>query len=155
MNNQQSLPACGPAGAPLQSQTNLPHRILVVDDDGDIRSVATKVLKRSGYEADAAENGAVAWDTLQKNTYHLLITDHSMPKVTGIELVKKVRSARMALPVILVTGVIPTEELNRHPWLQLAATLLKPFTVEELLQAVEGVLRATYGPRAQIAPPPN
>lgn len=103
---------------------------------------------------DAAEVGAAAWQALNIDSYDLLITDNKMPKLSGVELVKKVRSARMALPVILASGIMPTEELNRHPWLQLAATLLKPFTGEELLGTVKEVLRATDGPREQIAPPP-
>jgi DNA-binding response OmpR family regulator len=48
----------------------------------------------------------------------------------------------MVLPVILASGALPTEELNRHRWLQLAATLLKPFTIAELLSTVRKVLRA-------------
>jgi DNA-binding NtrC family response regulator len=65
-----------------------------------------------------------------------------MPKVTGIELVKNLRAARMELPVIMVTGTLPLHELAQNPTLQLATTLEKPFTVEALLEAVENVLRA-------------
>jgi|KBSSwiStaDraftv2_1062776.scaffolds.fasta_scaffold218176_2 DNA-binding response OmpR family regulator len=128
--------------AAASGETNLP-RILVVDDDIAIRQLSTDLLTRSGYHVDAAEDGAVAWNTLQTNHYDLVVTDHNMPKVSGIQLVKKLRAARMALPVILVSGALPTEELDRHPRLRLAATLLKPFTAEELLLAVTEVLRAT------------
>ena len=145
-------------GAPAREQTrcgtNSPHRILVVDDDIAVRQLSTEVLIHSGYDVDAAQDGAVAWDALQLNSYDLLVTDHNMPKVTGVELVKKVRSARMALPVILASGAMPTEELNQHPWLQLAATLLKPFTGDELLDTVQKVLRTTDGAREQIGPLP-
>jgi DNA-binding response OmpR family regulator len=127
----------------------------VVDDDISIRELSTDVLIRHGYHVDAAEDGAVAWDILQANSYDLLLTDHNMPKVSGVELLKKLRAARMALPVILASGAMPAEELNRHPRLQLAATLVKPFTVEELLGTVKEVLRATDGAREQIAPPPK
>jgi len=72
-----------------------------------------------------------------------VITDHKMPKVTGVELLKKLRAARMDLPVILVTAALPREEFTRQPWLQPAATLLKPYTVEELLGTVKEVLCAT------------
>jgi len=125
--------------------TSSPHRILVVDDDTAVRQQCAELLTDSGYHVDAAEDGAIAWDTLQRNGYDLLVTDHSMPKVTGVDLVKKLRAARMALPVILVSGSIPIEELNRHPWLQLAATLLKPFTSDELLATVKEALRASAG----------
>ena len=115
----------------------------MVDDDIAIRQVSNELLTRSGYHVDLAEDGAVAWNTLQANRYDLVVTDHKMPKLTGIQLVNKLRAARMALPVILVSGALPMEELDRHPCLQLAATLLKPFTAEELLLAVTEVLRAT------------
>jgi DNA-binding response OmpR family regulator len=125
----------------------------VVDDDADARQQSTEVLIRHGYQVDAAEDGAVAWNTLQRNPYDLVVTDHNMPKVTGVELVKKLRAARMAHPVILVSGAIPTEELNRHPCLQLAATLLKPYTADELLLAVKEVLRVASGARESVTLP--
>jgi len=49
----------------------------------------------------------------------------------------------MTLPVILATGILPEEELQRHPWLLLSATLLKPYSPRELLETVQAVLHAT------------
>lgn len=130
-------PACDLANAPLHSSTSPLHRILVVDDDVDTCWVIARVLKGSGYEVDAAKDGEVAWVALQLNSYDLLITDHEMPKMTRVELIKKLYTDGMALPVILVSGAMPTEELNRHPWLQLAAMLTKPDTIEQLLRTVK------------------
>ena len=144
-----------PASAPFQCQTNLPRRILVVDDEPYIRQLSTEVLIHSGYHVDAAEDGAAAWEALRANHYNLLITEHSMPKLTGVELVRKLRAARMALPVVLAATRLPTHELARNPSLQLAAMLLKPFTVEELLGTVTKVLRATDSPREQLEPLPD
>ena len=134
-----------PAGNP----TNPSHRILVVEDDVAIRQLNANVLACSGYQVAAAEDGAAGWEALHANDFDLLITDHAMPRLTGLELVKKVRFARMTLPVILATGTLPEEELERHPWLQLAATLLKPFSPHQLLETVQAVLRtaASWCPR--------
>src|SRR5947209_6247180 len=110
-----------------QGQANRSNRILLVDDDILIREPSAKALAASGYQVDTAEDGACGWKALHARSYDLLITDNSMPKVSGLELVKKLRSAHMTLPVVLASGAIPTEELKRNPWLQLAATLLKPF----------------------------
>jgi DNA-binding response OmpR family regulator len=66
-----------------------------------------------------------------------------MPKVTGLELIQKVRAAGMALPVIMATGVLPEEAFTRSPWLQPAATLIKPYTLAEFLGVVENVLHGT------------
>jgi CheY-like chemotaxis protein len=112
----------------------------MVEDDGDIRRINTQVLTQSGFQVDAAEDGAVAWDTLQRNRYDLMVTDNDMPKVTGLELLHKLHAARMALPVIMATGQEP-RELTLCPWLQPAALLIKPYTFAELLGTVKNVLR--------------
>jgi DNA-binding response OmpR family regulator len=147
MEDDRTSPAGKPAGAQAQCGTTPSHRILVVDDDIELRLLNTDVLVRSGYKVDTAADGAAAWDALHANCYDLLITDNNMPKICGVELVKKLRSARMALPVILASAAIPVAELDRHPRLQLAATLVKPFTCDELLGTVNKVLRATASVR--------
>ena len=139
----------------LQSQTNLPPRILVVEDDNFIRQLSTESLILCGYQVDAAEDGAAGWEALNIRDYDLLITDNNIPKLSGFELAKKLDAAHMTLPVILMTETPPTEELKRHPWLQIDATLLKPFTIEKLLGTVLKVLRATDEAREQITPRPN
>ena len=153
MSTLLRTPFDGAASAPSQGQANPPKRILVVDDESYIRRLITEVLLHSGYHVDTAEDGAAAWDALKLNSYDLLVTDDNMCRLTGIGLVKKLHAARMALPVILVSRAMPTEELNRHPWLQIDATLLKPFTTVELLRTVRQVLCATDSARKRIGPP--
>ena len=141
MKGTETSHAAGPARTALPFQTNPPDHILVAEDDIFFRRLNTEVLERSGYEVDAAADGAAAWQALNTDGYDLLITDNSMPRVSGVELLKKLRAARMTLPVIMATGVLPTEEFIRFPWLQPAATLLKPYTGEEMLRIVKKVLR--------------
>jgi two-component system OmpR family response regulator len=129
-----------PAFVTVPSQKGSPSRILLVDDDRDIRELFTKVLMYSGYEVDAAADGADAWNILQNKTYDLLITDNEMPNLTGIELLKKILSARIIIPVIMATGKPPQEEFDRCPQLRPSATLLKPYKIEDLLQKVQEVL---------------
>jgi DNA-binding response OmpR family regulator len=128
MNTLHEPPFDKAASAPTRCQTNPSNRILLVDDNVSVREVSAKVLIRSGYQVDAAEDGEAGWKALHASSYDLLITDHNMPKLSGVELVKKLRSVQMKLPVVLASAVLPTEELDQNPWLQLAATLLKPFT---------------------------
>ena len=152
MNSDLFTQTVEPASAPVKSATNAPHRILVAEDDGDIRRLNTEVLIHSGYEVDAAEDGDAAWNNLQANRYDLLVTDNDMPKVSGVELIKKLHADRIALPVIMATGRIPTEEFTLYPWLKPAATLLKPYTVDELLITVKVVLNSIKGSGSQSEP---
>ena len=120
---------------------NPPRSILLVEDDNDLRYLNAEVLKQSGYQVDTAEDGASGWRALNAKRYDVLITDHTMPRVTGLDLIKKLRSEEMQLSVILASGTVPTEEVSRYPWLQLDAMLLKPYAAEEMLDAVKMVLR--------------
>lgn len=146
MNENQTLPGCELSSAAPLAQGFPPDHILVVEDDADIRQLNVEALERAGYQVDAAEDGAVAWQVLNSQTYDLMITDQNMPRVSGVELLKKLHAVRMTLPVIMATGTIPTAEFTRYPWLQPAATLLKPYTLEALLQKVQQILREACAP---------
>ena len=126
----------------------------MVDDDSDLRLLYGFVLTRPGYLVEVAEDGAAGWEALQANRYNLLITEHEMPNLTGVELIKKLRAARMALPVVMAARRLPIEELAENPSLQLAATLTKPFLADALLDTVEDVLRVTDSAHEQIKPLP-
>jgi len=143
MKDNAAPPAGESAGVPLQCPAKRPCRILVVDDDRDLRLLYADALARSDYDVDAVDDGAAAWKALHVNNYDLLIIEHNLPRLTGVELVMKLRSARMVLPVILVTGQLPAEVLVQSPLLQLAALLPKPFYLSQLLETVRAVLQAT------------
>ena len=138
-------------------------RILVVDDDPDVRRFYAEMLTGGGYRVDTVGDSEAAWALLNavscgSDSYDLLITDNNMPKLSGLDLVRKLRAERMALPVILVSGEFPaaldlavatgaslkTLEWNRS--LQIDAALLKPFAVDELLRTVNRVLLAASKP---------
>ena len=150
MKDQTTSQAGEPACPLLQSPTKRLGRILVVDDDRDIRRLSANVLERAGYEVGAAEDGAIAWEALSADSYDLMITDNNMPNLTGMELLQKLYAAHMALPFILASGKVPEEEFAQYPWLQPAAMLLKPYTVEELLGAVKKVLREADGTNTEL-----
>lgn len=117
------------------------RRILVVEDDGDIRQLNTEALTHYGYHVDAAQDGATAWDTLQLNGYDLMVTNNEMPNITGVDLLKRLHAARRVVPVIMAAGALPVDEFTRCPWLQPAVVLLKPYTIGELVLTVREVLR--------------
>ena len=123
-------------------------RILVVDDDKVFRLSTAALLRADGYEVDTAEDGEAGWKVLHAvrydpDCYDLLITDNNMPKLSGVELIKKLRFERMILPVILASGSAP---INTG-WLQLEAVLPKPFSLDQLVQTVKEVLHTANGSR--------
>ena len=138
----------------FQHPPDLAGRILVVDDDADIRRINTEILVAAGYTVEAVEDGAVAWDTLQHKSYDLMITDNCMPKMSGMELVNNLQDAHLALPTIMVTGVPPMEVLNRDTQSHIEAVLLKPYTAAELLAKVRNVLLANDHAARSAAPLP-
>jgi DNA-binding response OmpR family regulator len=154
MRDQHYVQANDLAGTKKQPQARATHRILVVEDDPDILQLNTAVLSQSGYLVETAADGATAWDLLQLDTFDLLVTDNEMPGVTGLELLKKMRAARMIVPVIMATGAEPREEFARDPWLRPAATLNKPYTLDELLGTVRKILRATEVENERERPAP-
>ena len=111
-----------------------------MEDEYDLRQLTAEALIDAGYRVEVAENGATAWTALQLSEYDLLITDQFMPKVSGVELLKKIYTARMTLSVIMATGFLPTWEFTLHPCLQPVHMLLKPYSFGKLLGMVKNVL---------------
>ena len=120
------------------------QRILVVEDETEIRRIYAELLTRSGYMVDTAEDGEAGWQMLHAarcafDSYDLLITDNQMPKLSGMELIQKLRLAHMRLPIILALGTAPVKTET----LQLAAFLPKPFSVGQLVELVKEVLHSS------------
>lgn len=154
MKNNLTLHAGITNSVQSRCRTNPRRRILLAEDDGNMRCLNNAVLTSVGYQIDEAADGVAAWNFLQLNSYDLLITDNNMPKISGIELIKKLHAANLSLPIIMATGALPQGEFTRSPWLQPSATLLKPFTIDELLETVKKVLCAVESTREQNAPLP-
>ena len=127
----------------------------MVEDDADIRRLNTEDLRNVGYLVDGVEDGAAAWEVLQRASYHLLITDQHWPKLSGVELLKKIHDANMALPVIMITDILPKLEFAEHPWIQPATMLLEPYSSAELLAMVKNALSTPISARGMVAPQPN
>jgi DNA-binding response OmpR family regulator len=151
MKDNELLQAVVSARASLRRPKLLaPPRILVVDEDHDLRRLYAEALVRPGYHVDTAEDGAAALKALRTNQYQLLITEHSLPTLTGVELVKSLRAARMPLPVIMAAARLPIQELAQNPSLQPVAVLPKPFYLSQLLETVRAVLHTVSGAPGQL-----
>ncbi len=118
------------------------EHILLVDDEEDIINMTRDLLVRYGYSVTAFSNGpdALAALQLQHNSFDLLLTDMTMPGITGAELATEVMKTQPALPVILCTG--HSEMINREKALSMGirAYCEKPLAVEEILVTIREVL---------------
>jgi two-component system, OmpR family, alkaline phosphatase synthesis response regulator PhoP len=117
------------------------NRALVVDDVPEICRLNSEFLMDLDFDVDVAKDGIIALELLEQNEYDLIITDNLMPRMSGVELLKKLHAARKFVPVIMVTGTMPGEEVTRQPWFQIVTTLIKPYTLEEFLAAVKRSIR--------------
>ncbi len=140
MRKSKISSAAAAAIAPLPLPAPPARRILVLDDDPFFCHRNAEELIRQGYVVNAAENGALGWLELQANHYHLLITENELPKLTGLELVGKMRSARMAVPVIIAIDKPPQQSTARRTGLNPVVTLLKPYTLADFIETVKVVL---------------
>lgn len=128
--------------APSWSEGNPHKRILVVEDDEGLRSVNLMILSQVGYAVQGAEDGLAGWQALNARCFDMLITDNDMPRWSGMQLIQEVHLARMMLPIIMASGMVPEALLDDHTASGVAATLTKPFTAGELLNTVRQVFEA-------------
>ncbi len=120
----------------------------MVDDDPCHSELGAGVLRRHGHSVDLAKDSEAAWEELLTNRYNLLVTENDLPGLTGVGLIKKLRSACMPLPVIIAIRTLPSWQSAEYPWLLNAARLFKPYTFEELL----GLVRNALPPARRIGP---
>jgi DNA-binding response OmpR family regulator len=124
-----------------RAKKHSPYRILVVEPNADLRLLYTDVLAGSDCEVDVAEDGGTAWQALQARRYHLLFAENDPPALTGDELIGRLRSAGMELPVVLTSGRLARAGQARNSSFPFAATLQKPFVLEALMDTLTNVLR--------------
>ena len=135
--------------------SNYRQRILIVEEEPVLRRLNTEVLIYSGYNVDAADDGVAAWHALQANSYDLMVAGHKTPNFSGVDLLKKVQAADLAVPIIMATETLPDWTFNAPQSLRPTAVLLKPYTFEQLLNMVKDVLYSVASVRPQSPSWPN
>lgn len=130
----QAVGAMAAAGAQAASLEGSPLRILIVDDDEDLRLLARVALNKSGHQVSEAPGGAEALAMIEQNRPDLLVLDLMMPPPDGIEVLRTLRSRTQTatLPVVILTA--KGDEANTRLSFDLGATdfLSKPFTPPQL-----------------------
>jgi two-component system, OmpR family, response regulator len=117
--------------------------ILVADDNGDIRGLVRLALEDAGYQVYEAADGAVADQLVAERLPHLVLVDVVMPRISGMELLRRWRSRRLNVGIIVMTGFGGEDSVGDA--LQAGADdhIAKPFHVRELVERVNAVLRRT------------
>ena len=121
-------------------------RILVVDDDAAVRDSLRRALQLEGYEVRLAGDGSEALARLEGDAdADAVVLDVLMPRVDGLEVCRRLRSAGNAVPVLMLTA--RDEVSDRVAGLDAGADdyLVKPFALEELLARLRALLRRTNG----------
>ena len=80
------------------------ERVLIVEDEADIRDVLVETLKRWGYDAVVAENGKVGLDKFRSQSFSLILTDIRMPVLDGLQMLKTMRKENQEIPIVVITG---------------------------------------------------
>jgi CheY-like chemotaxis protein len=112
-------------------------RILAVDDDALMRNLLSDLLSIDGHRADVVASAADAIPLLLHHRYSILITDHMMPTMTGLELARDVRARGFSLPILLLSSDAgPLLETFANQ-LGRAECLAKPFLIDGLRAAIE------------------
>jgi CheY-like chemotaxis protein len=112
-------------------------RILLVDDNADVRRVTAEMLKDAGHRVTEVKGGAEALALLQDapDDHDLVVTDYAMPLVSGLEVIRLTRNLRPTMPALLITGYADLESLSSRP--ADVCVLAKPFGPEALTRAVQ------------------
>lgn len=124
------------------------ERIMVVDDESSLRELAFQFLTTAGYQVDLYTNANDAWKALAEtpDAWQLLLTDLTMPGMTGIQLAIKAQELNSALPIIICSGYLTTLTDNKMSALGNSIYLPKPIDCNRLLSAVDNALNTRNFP---------
>jgi len=116
-------------------------RVLVADDDEDVRGLIVRALSAVGYEVLTVANGRAAIETLEQTPVDAVVSDISMPELTGIEMLRAIRNRDPDVPVILVTGSPDVQTAIQAVQLGALQYLTKPVNLEELKRILQRAVR--------------
>ncbi len=118
-------------------------RVLVIDDDEDIRTLVAAMLERAGHKPEVAADGATGLRMFGQSKPHLVLTDISMPGLDGHDVISALRVMHEDVPIIAISGgseVAKDELLLQAARLGASEVIMKPFEFEQLAGAVSRAL---------------
>jgi len=119
-------------------------KVLIVDDFATMRRILKNILKQIGFKnLVEADDGTTAWEILQGQSIDLIISDWNMPKMTGLELLKKVRAndKYKRTPFLMVTAEAQKQNVIEAVQAGVSNYVVKPFTAEAISDKLEKILK--------------
>ncbi|MGA8180502.1 MAG: response regulator [Desulfobacterales bacterium] len=125
------------------------ERLLLVDDEEDIVEMMQSMLEKLGYRVDSTTSSIDALDRFRKNpeTFDMVISNQTMPQMTGVELIRRLRLTRSDIPVILCTGLDETIAKDHAAQLGINALVVKPVRTAEMAGKIRDVLSRNLDPK--------
>ncbi len=121
---------------------SMKHRILIVDDEKTIAKALFRLFTHHNYTVDTADNGEDALKSALKKNYDLILLDIILPKMNGVEVLKKIKEKKPKVPIIMMTAYSNKEYLDMAQKLGAKEALLKPFVnIDEVLKTAQKYLR--------------
>jgi len=121
-------------------------KVLVVDDDQDLRDNLMEVLTENGFSPDSAENGEIALEKLQENTFDLVLLDSVMPGMDGLETLPLIKRTYPKTRIIMLTAFSTVNSAVEAMRSGADDYITKPFKIDELLVAIRRCLEeAKFG----------
>ncbi len=120
------------------------QRILVIDDEEQLVQMTAKILIKLGYNPETETNPLAGLGRLRANPekFDLVLTDLTMPQMTGLELAASLLEAKLRIPVVMMTGFLANLAEDRLRALEIKEVLLKPVTLNVLSEAIDRVLKS-------------
>lgn len=116
-------------------------KVLVVDDTKNIRLLLTKCLEMEGFEVETAVEGQEALELLSKKSYDLAFIDIKLPRISGTEVLRRMREMGLTMPVVVMTAYATVKNAVDCTNLGAAAYLQKPFTADKIKTILGGLLQ--------------
>ena len=117
-------------------------RVLIVDDFSTMRRIVRNILNQLGLNnVVEADDGTTAWDILNRDKIDFIVSDWNMPKMTGIELLRKVRSSEQFadVPFLMVTAEAQQENIIEAVQAKVSNYIVKPFTADTMKQKIDKI----------------
>ena len=137
-SGSDSYPLVGsPSGSPINGA-----RILLIEDDPIIQGLIAMSLQKAGYQVKCAGDGEEGWSYLCDEHFDLLITDNNLPSLTGLALIRRLRTGDSQIPILLISGQIPWHAPGLEILLTPGIALEKPFSMARLIESVRNVMHS-------------